>query len=93
MELNEKIGSEERLESSFDMMLPSVRNLKEVIEDFYPDISIKDVKLSDLKKKSNSKYGVSQTNSLIQTLRTKNYIFIKRNDGSEYVDIDAIRKS
>ncbi|CVM30807.1 hypothetical protein [Bacillus sp. FSL R5-0712] len=93
MELNEKIGSEERLESSFDMMLPSVRNLKEVIEDFYPDISIKDVKLSDLKKKSNSKYGVSQTNSLVQTLRTKNYIFIKRNDGLEYVDIDAIRKS
>lgn len=93
MELNEKIGSEERLESSFDMMLPSVRNLKEVIEDFYPDISIKDVKLSDLKKKSNSKYGVSQTNSLVQTLKTRNYIFIKRNDGSEYVDIDAIRKS
>ncbi|ALM27830.1 MULTISPECIES: hypothetical protein [Bacillus] len=93
MEQNEKIGSEERLESSFDMMLPSVRNLKEVIEDFYPDISIKDVKLSDLKKKSNSKYGVSLTNRLVQTLRSKNYIFIKRNDGLEYVDIDAIRKS
>ncbi|MFE4489224.1 hypothetical protein ACFRFB_10960 [Bacillus altitudinis] len=93
MEQNEKIGSEERLESSFDMILPSVRNLKEVIEDFYPDISIKDVKLSDLKKKSNSKYGVSLTNRLVQTLRSKNYIFIKRNDGLEYVDIDAIRKS